>query len=105
VIERVELTNFKCHANLAFDFNPNINFIVGKNGSGKSAIMQGVMVALGARASDIGGCHSLSSFVRLGCAQAKVRIVLINSGLCSYKADKYGRKIIITRVLNGKKSF
>jgi structural maintenance of chromosomes protein 6 len=91
-----------CHANLALDFNPHVNFIVGKNGSGKSAIMSGVMIVLGTRAADTSRCSSMSSFVRFGCSQAKVKIVLNNSGHCSYKPGKYGRKIILTRIINSK---
>lgn len=102
MIERMELTNFKCHANLALDFNPRLNFVVGKNGSGKSAIMQGIMIALGTRASDTSLAKNLSSYVREGCAQAKIRIVLSNTGICSYMRDKYGPRIIITKVINGK---
>ena len=33
VIERIELENFMCHANLEIEFNKHINFISGVNGS------------------------------------------------------------------------
>ncbi len=33
------------------EFNQHINFIIGKNGSGKSAILTGIVVALGQKAS------------------------------------------------------
>jgi structural maintenance of chromosomes protein 6 len=105
VIERVELTNFMCHANLALEFNPHVNFIVGKNGSGKSAIMTGVMIVLGTRASDTARGSSMSSFVRFGCSQAKVKIVLNNAGHGSCMPEKYGLKIILTRIINSKKLF
>ena len=33
IIESIELKNFMCHGSLFFQFGPNVNFIVGKNGS------------------------------------------------------------------------
>jgi chromosome segregation ATPase len=61
VILKLELTNFMCHASLALDFNPAVNFIVGKNGSGKSAIMTALMVVLGSKATDTSRGKSLTS--------------------------------------------
>jgi structural maintenance of chromosomes protein 6 len=101
VILKVELTNFMCHSNLVLELNPRVNFVVGKNGSGKSAIMTGLMVVLGTRAADTSRGRSLSSFVRMGCAQAKIRITLSNSGIYAFRQDKYGSKIILTRIING----
>ena len=40
IIERLELENFMCHKHLLIDFSPHVNFIVGENGSGKSAILR-----------------------------------------------------------------
>jgi DNA replication protein DnaC len=52
VIIKLELYNFMCHSYLSLNFNKHINFIIGRNGSGKSAIMAAIMVALGTKASD-----------------------------------------------------
>lgn len=40
-----------CHDALEVVLNPNVNFIVGRNGSGKSAILTALTVGLGARAN------------------------------------------------------
>ena len=33
VIEKVQLTNFMCHSRLDVSFSPNVNFVLGRNGS------------------------------------------------------------------------
>lgn len=48
---KMVLKNFMCHSYLEINFENNINFIIGKNGSGKSAILTGLVVGLGAKAS------------------------------------------------------
>jgi len=40
-----------CHDALEITLNENVNFIVGQNGSGKSAILTALTVGLGARAN------------------------------------------------------
>lgn len=40
-----------CHDALEVTLNPNVNFIIGRNGSGKSAILTALTVGLGARAN------------------------------------------------------
>lgn len=42
VIETVTLVDFMCHENLSIDLGPNMNFIIGHNGSGKSAILTAI---------------------------------------------------------------
>ena len=46
------MKNFMCHDAMMVEFNEKINFIVGANGSGKSAILTALTVGLGARARD-----------------------------------------------------
>lgn len=43
------MRNFMCHDALEVDLNPNVNFIVGRNGSGKSAILTALIVGLGGK--------------------------------------------------------
>lgn len=43
------MRNFMCHDALEVELNPNVNFIVGRNGSGKSAILTAVMIGLGGK--------------------------------------------------------
>ena len=46
IFNRLELKNFKSHANTALDFNPGISLIVGENGAGKSTIFEAITFAL-----------------------------------------------------------
>ena len=39
-----------CHESFHMKFNPEVNFISGKNGSGKSAILTAIIVGLGGKA-------------------------------------------------------
>ncbi len=46
IFTRLELMNFKSHANTTLDFNPGISLIVGENGAGKSSIFEAISFAL-----------------------------------------------------------
>lgn len=44
--------------------SPNVNFISGTNGSGKSALLNAIQLCLGARATDTGRNAKISDFIR-----------------------------------------
>ena len=46
IFTRLELKNFKSHADTTLDFNPGISLIVGENGAGKSSIFEAISFAL-----------------------------------------------------------
>lgn len=43
-----------CHENFSMDFGPHVTFINGTNGSGKSAVLQGLQFCLGMQAGKTG---------------------------------------------------
>ncbi len=45
-LSRIEITHFRCFEFLHVDFQPDINVIVGANGSGKSSILDAAAIAL-----------------------------------------------------------
>ena len=45
-INRVELKNYRIHRELSVDFAPGINLLLGKNGSGKSSILEAIGIAM-----------------------------------------------------------
>lgn len=94
----------------------------GKNGSGKSAVLTGIVVALGERASATCRGQSIKGifryvfscvdklinvhylipldFVKTGKSKAVVSVTLINKGKGSYKRNTFGDTITIERTIN-----
>lgn len=66
VIETVSCSNFMCHAQLEVALGPLINFIIGHNGSGKSAVLTALTLCLGGKASATNRGQSLKSFIKEG---------------------------------------
>ncbi|XP_056600380.1 structural maintenance of chromosomes protein 6-like [Triplophysa dalaica] len=96
IIESISLKNFMCHSLLGpFAFGPNVNFVVGNNGSGKSAVLTALIVALGGKALTTNRGSSLKGFVKEGESSADVSITLTNRGRDAYKPEVFGRSIII----------
>ncbi|KAJ3552318.1 hypothetical protein NM688_g4209 [Phlebia brevispora] len=97
IIERIEMAQFMCHKFLEFNFGPQINFIIGHNGSGKSAVLSALTVALGGKANVTGRGAGLKSFIREGQAVSEVTVTIKNQGEDAYKRKEYGDSIVITR--------
>ncbi|KAI8612326.1 P-loop containing nucleoside triphosphate hydrolase protein, partial [Chytriomyces sp. MP71] len=97
---KVELFQFMCHQFLSVDFGPRINFVIGHNGSGKSAILTGIMVCLGGKAKSTDRASSLKSLVMEGKTAAEVTVAIHNKGPEAYKPEVYGQTIIIARKIS-----
>uniref|UniRef100_A0AAQ4QZP3 Structural maintenance of chromosomes protein 6 n=1 Tax=Gasterosteus aculeatus aculeatus TaxID=481459 RepID=A0AAQ4QZP3_GASAC len=96
IVESITLKNFMCHSLLGpFTFGSNVNFVVGNNGSGKSAILTALIVALGGNAHATNRGLSLKGFVKEGESSADVSITLRNKGRDAYKPEVYGPAIIV----------
>ncbi|XP_048046427.1 structural maintenance of chromosomes protein 6 [Megalobrama amblycephala] len=96
VIESITLRNFMSHHLLGpFKFGPNVNFIVGNNGTGKSAILTALIVGLGGKATTTNRGTSLKGFVKYGESSADIKVKLKNRGNDPYKGDIYGDSICI----------
>lgn len=68
----IQMRNFFCHDNLQIDLNKNVNYIVGRNGSGKSAILTALVVGLGGRAAATNRGNNLN------CKFIFIHLVLFN---------------------------
>ena len=66
IIESITCTNFMCHHYLEVLLGPLINFIIGHNGSGKSAVLTAITLCLGGKASATNRGGSLKSFIKQG---------------------------------------
>lgn len=99
-IASIQLINFMCHENLCVDLNPDVNFIVGRNGSGKSALFAGLILGLGGSAKLTGRAGSLDQFVKTGCNSAKIRLEICNEG--EGAMPDYDDRIVIERNISNK---
>lgn len=97
ILERVECYNFMCHDHFSVELGPLINFIVGKNGSGKSAILTATTLCLGGKASATNRGQSLKSFIKEGKENATIIVRIKNQGEGAYMPDDYGKSIIVER--------
>ncbi|KZO95925.1 P-loop containing nucleoside triphosphate hydrolase protein, partial [Calocera viscosa TUFC12733] len=97
IVQSLELVNFMCHKNLKFHFGPQLNFIIGHNGSGKSAILTALTVALGGKATATSRASSLKTLIKEGEPAAEVTVVLKNKGPEAFKPEVYGEYISVTR--------
>ncbi|MEN8218091.1 MAG: AAA family ATPase [Pseudomonadota bacterium] len=48
ILKKLQLTNFRCFKELSVELHPRLNVFVGNNGKGKTAILDGIAVGLGA---------------------------------------------------------
>ena len=97
IIESITCFNFMCHERLHVELGPLINFVVGENGSGKSAVLTALTLCLGGKASDTNRGGSLKSFVKEGQDHGSLVVKLKNAGSDAYQHDVYGDSIIIER--------
>lgn len=97
ILESITCINFMCHTRLHCELGPLLNFIVGENGSGKSAILTAITLCLGGKASSTNRGGSLKSFVKEGTEKAVLIVKIKNQGQDAYRRDVYGDSIIVER--------
>lgn len=97
IIEEVSCRNFMCHSKLRITLGPNINFIIGHNGSGKSAVLTALTMCLGGRAASTNRGGNLRSMIKEGTDSAMLGVKIKNTGENAYKHAEYGDSIIVER--------
>jgi structural maintenance of chromosomes protein 6 len=114
IIEEIICTNFMCHTKLSVKLGPLINFIIGHNGSGKSAVLTALTLCLGGKATATNRGQSMKSFIKEGqefvirCMRyshvadsssrnASLSVRIKNQGSSAYKPELYGKSIIVER--------
>uniref|UniRef100_A0A5S6QJL6 SMC_N domain-containing protein n=2 Tax=Trichuris muris TaxID=70415 RepID=A0A5S6QJL6_TRIMR len=98
-IKAITLRNFMCHKHLSLTLTDKLNFIVGRNGSGKSAVLCAIILGLGGKASFANRSNRAVEYVRYGQRMAEIIIALSNDGPCAYMPNEYGNEIIVHRRL------
>ncbi|GMM57120.1 DNA repair protein [Maudiozyma humilis] len=96
-IKKVVLRNFMSHENFELTLGPKLNFIVGNNGSGKSAILTAITIGLGGKTSDTNRGSKLTDLIREGTHSAKITLHMDNAHHGAYMPEVYGETIIIER--------
>ncbi|KAK4194094.1 putative structural maintenance of chromosomes protein 6 [Triangularia verruculosa] len=97
ILESITCINFMCHTKLHCDLGPLLNFIVGENGSGKSAILTAITLCLGGKASSTNRGGSLKAFIKEGTEKAVLIVKIKNQGVDAFKYHIYGDSIIVER--------
>lgn len=97
VIEEVYCRNFMCHAKLRIKLGPLINFIIGHNGSGKSAVLTALTMCLGGKAATTNRGAALKNMIKEGQDSATLAVKIKNQGDGAYKPDLYGSSITVER--------
>ncbi|UPX19353.1 RNA helicase [Ascochyta rabiei] len=97
IIEEIRCVNFMCHVNLVITLGPLINFIIGHNGSGKSAVLTALQICLGGKATATNRAQNLKSLIKEGEDHSSVRVRIKNQGPLAFKPHLYGKSISVER--------
>ncbi|CAK4033817.1 Structural maintenance of chromosomes 5 [Lecanosticta acicola] len=75
-IVRVTLTDFVTYTNAEFRPGPNLNMVIGPNGTGKSTLVCAICIGLGWSTSHLGRAKDIAEFVKHGKKSATIEIEL-----------------------------
>jgi chromosome segregation ATPase len=97
MIKGVVLTNFMSYENSYVPVEPGLNLICGPNGAGKSSILLGISVVLGQAYTE--RSKRLSDLVRWGTDEARITLILDNTGKSRPFPHFHTDLVTVTRVL------
>lgn len=100
IIEEIYCQNFMCHEKLRITLGPLINFIIGHNGSGKSAVLTALTLGLGGKAITTNRGANIKSFIKQGQDSSMISVKIKNQGELAYQHDLYGDSITVERHFN-----
>jgi chromosome segregation ATPase len=81
------------------NLGPRINFIVGENGSGKSAVLTAICLTLGAKRSKERTTTGVKGYIREGATSAKLEVTIRNVGADALDVGVYGASITVERTI------
>ena len=97
MIKGVVLTNFMSYENSYVPLQPGLNLICGPNGAGKSSILIAISVVLGQAYTE--RSKRLSDLIRWGADEARVTLILDNSGEKKPFPNYHTDLVTVTRVI------
>jgi chromosome segregation ATPase len=97
MIKGVVLTNFMSYENSYVPLQPGLNLICGPNGAGKSSILLAISVVLGQAYTE--RSKRLSDLIRWGTDEARITIILDNSGEKKPFPHFHTDLVTVTRVI------
>lgn len=105
ILHFVQLDRFMSHECFKYTLGPNVNFICGQNGSGKSAIVAAVQVGLLGSVTVTERARKLEDLIKHGRDSCVITIKILNRipdegstcGTSPYKHDVYGDSITVER--------
>lgn len=77
-IVKIELENFMTYSKFSTSTGPYLNLIIGPNGTGKSAIVCGLIIGLAGNITNTGRSGIMSDYIKFGCNSATIKIELFN---------------------------
>ena len=97
MIKGVVLTNFMSYENSYVPLEPGLNLICGPNGAGKSSILLAISVVLGQAYTE--RSKRLSDLIKWGTDEARVTLILDNSGEKRPFPNFHSDLVTVTRVI------
>ena len=76
IIKRVQLENYRSHSNTTVEFTRGVNLILGKNGRGKTSILEAISTVM-FNTKDRSGKETGKSYIKFGEKSSKVEIDFI----------------------------
>ena len=76
IIKRVQLENYRSHSNTTVEFTKGVNLILGKNGRGKTSILEAISTVM-FNTKDRSGKETGKSYIKFGEKSSKVEIDFI----------------------------
>jgi structural maintenance of chromosomes protein 5 len=93
-IVRVKLTDFVTYSSAEFNLGPNLNMIIGPNGTGKSTLVCAICLGLGFKPENLGRAKNIAEFVKNGTKRAEIEIEL------AADPERHDRNPVITTRIN-----
>ncbi|KAK0668584.1 putative structural maintenance of chromosomes protein [Cercophora samala] len=99
-IVRVKLRNFVTYSEAEFFLGPNLNMVIGPNGTGKSSLVCAICLGLGYPPSVLGRASAFGDFVKHGSDEAELEVELQRK---PEDAENYVVGLVIRREDNSRK--